>query len=628
MRALVLQFTTRSWLGMLLIVGLFPQSAWGQLVVKSRKQWSGTIRSVSGSTIRAEIDGKDRTLHYTMPGKETVPLPLAGTNLRHRTAIVVKGQVPADSLQPGQRVELHLEMTRSGRSRGDIENLKLFGGGDEGADAIQPEKEPGNAREFVRCLVRASVKSVQRNVLQLSISRQPFAPQGRIRCRLADNAGVAINEQGLDRVKPGDRIAQTIVLELDSGDLVVESMTVELAERDNAGERNRSGTVDRFAEANYLKYSDRPSNPRDVRSARFLLHTDLSDRSARKLLDKLEYMLELMARYFQRSPAGIIECYVVRDLSQWNDIPLEAAGVAKIREGAGVTISRSLGKQRKAIVYSCAKHGVVQHEAVHAFCFQTFGSTGPTWYSEGMAEMGQYWKKDNLAVDVSPEVVSYLRGTQPPKKLLEIVAQGQITGDSWQAYAWRWALCHLLANNPNYSGRFKGLGLNMMTGGSATFESVYGDVALEISFEYDQFIRNLGNGYRVDLCQWDWSTRPRPIAGNRRVQSRIVANRGWQSSRLKVQKGKRYEYVCTGEWSSQKTGDLHDGDGNGQGHGKLVGVIFHDYTLSKEMVLGQRGVLEAPLDGHLFLRCQDSFSDLSDNRGEITVHFRPAAAKE
>ena len=167
-------------------------------------------------------------------------------------------------------------------------------------------------------------------------------------------------------------------------------------------------------------------------------------------------MIVLVSNYFGRAPSGILECYVVRDLQQWPPGLIPPEGVAKISEPAGVTLSVRAGNMAKSIVYSCDKVGVVQHEAVHAYCQQTFGDTGPTWYAEGVAEMGHYWNKDQLAVEIDPVVINYLKNS-PPKKMLDIVAAGQITGDSWQAYAWRWALCHLLCNNPNYAGRFKAL---------------------------------------------------------------------------------------------------------------------------------------------------------------------------
>lgn len=122
--------------------------------------------------------------------------------------------------------------------------------------------------------------------------------------------------------------------------------------------------------------------------------------------------------------------------------------------------------------------------------------------------MGQYWKADQKTVDVSPVVMTYLQHSEPKKKLLEIVIPGRVDAGSWQDYAWRWALCHLLANNPNYADRFKPLAIALMEKREGvTFEAVYGPVSQQISFEYDLFLNTLDNGYQADLCAWQWNQR-------------------------------------------------------------------------------------------------------------------------
>lgn len=112
--------------------------------------------------------------------------------------------------------------------------------------------------------------------------------------------------------------------------------------------------------------------PADFRSQHFLVHTDVPPAEAKALLERLETMLKLISGYWGREPSGIIECYIVRDLANWPDGAMPAGGVAKIREGAGVTISESLRSANafvaKATVYSVADIGVPQHEAVHAYC--------------------------------------------------------------------------------------------------------------------------------------------------------------------------------------------------------------------------------------------------------------------
>ena len=256
------------------------------------------------------------------------------------------------------------------------------------------------------------------------------------------------------------------------------------------------------------------TGPRDYRSANFLLHTDLPKDEADELLKRLETMIGLISKYWGRPNRQPLECFVVRDLGAWPPGVFPPEGLAKIEEGAGVTLTQTRvirGTDEivsaKAVVYAVANRGIPQHEAVHAYCGQNFGHTGPIWYSEGMAEMGQYWRAGESRVNCHPEAVRYIRNTEP-KSLNAIVNAREITGDSWENYCWRWALCHLLANNPNYYDRFRPLGLGLLVNKpDATFESVYGSMSKEISFEYLFFLQHFDLGYEVTLTAWDWKTK-------------------------------------------------------------------------------------------------------------------------
>jgi hypothetical protein len=428
-----------------------------------------------------------------------------------------------------------------------------------------------------------------------------------------------LDSQDFRRAEAGDKVTQLVAARLSTGDLLVKELSIEVASKGAAGPE-RDGDA-----SQYLQFSNEPSPPRDVRSAHFLLHTDVSERNARMLLDRLETMLALVSQYYGRPPAGIIECYVVRDLRQWPAGLLPAEAVAKIAEPAGVTLSRSLGRLTRSVVYACDKPGVVQHEVIHAYCSQSFGSTGPTWYSEGMAEMGQYWRKDMLAIEVDPIVIDYLQHAEP-KRMLDIVAAGQITGDSWKAYAWRWALCHLLAFNPNYMGQFKNLGIALMSQQpGASFENTYGPVAREISFEYDFFVRYMDNGYRVDLCAWPWNRKFQHLRDQGHVSTKVQSGYGWQASGFKLLGGQAYDFASQGQWRVEGTGPAVDANGDGQGRGRLVGTLMNDYALSDEIELGVRGSFVAPGDGDLYLRCRDDWHRIADNAGEVTVFLRKSS---
>ena len=305
-------------------------------------------------------------------------------------------------------------------------------------------------------------------------------------------------------------------------------------------------------------------------------------------------------------------------------------GPRKIAGGAGVTLGATMTQgnrfQSKAVVYAAPHRGVPQHETVHAYCIQAFGTTGPTWYAEGMAEMGQYWTKGDSSVQARPEVIRYLRSSAP-RPLREIVAGGQVTGDSWQNYAWRWALCHLLANNTNYAPRFRPLGLGLLTRQDVSFEQVYGPMAREVSFEYRFFLQHVEKGYRADLCSWDWSKEFRPLTTTTRtVAARVMAARGWQATGLTVARDAQYECSAIGTWKTSKSNAAVDADGDEHGSGRLVGIVLDDQDeLGEPFDLGKSTVFTAPASGNLYVRCNDSWDQLADNSGRIALklNYKP-----
>ncbi|QDU46560.1 hypothetical protein Mal52_50810 [Symmachiella dynata] len=414
--------------------------------------------------------------------------------------------------------------------------------------------------------------------------------------------------------------------------------------------------------------AEQAAGPRNYRSKNFIMHTDLPKKEAEDLLKRMETMLRLISRYWGAPCRKTIECYVVKDLQKWPPGSLHPRGVQSIAVGGGVTLSQSQALlandqiiDADAVVYAVAERGVPLHEAVHAYCALTFGRTGPTWYSEGMAEMGNYWRQNDSSVKLEPIVLQYLQNSEI-KKLEEIVYGVQNSGDSWREYAWRWALCHLLANNPNYAKRFRPLGLALLNKQNVDFKQVYGAMFQEILFEYEFFIQHLDQGLRSDLISFDWKRKFRKSRGNSRVRAKISAGRGWQPSGLMVDAEIEYQYSVEGHWKLDKKGPELDADGNvilppptaepaGNDNviasakpapekpadandsdtvpspGQLVGIVLiYDedtgYRLSKPFNLGRYGTFTAPETGNLYLRCHDKWNEIADNSGTASVSIK------
>lgn len=369
-----------------------------------------------------------------------------------------------------------------------------------------------------------------------------------------------------------------------------------------------------------------PGLPVKHQSANFVVHTDLAEEDAQQLLDQLETMLRIISRYWGVPLRQPIECYVVDDPANWSSTSLPAQARASVRNG-GITIADGvqLGNriQLRATVYASSKFGTPLHEAVHAYCYHAFGQTGPTWYAEGMAEMGNYWVDGDVSVTAPEYVIQFLKNS-PRKSIEEIIDDRWGTGDGWQNYAWRWALCHFLANNPNYSDRFRVLGVSLLAGQPASFQRLFSSRQEELEFEFQFFIDHLERGLRADRCVWDWQSRARPLTPTRKVSAKVHADLGWQPARVRVTAGQSYRCVAKGDWATADGKDVA-ADGDETGAGRLVAVVFDDYKLSQPVELGADVTFIAPSDGLLLLRCRDEWNRLDDNSGIVTVELQLAA---
>jgi hypothetical protein len=618
------RITCFRWLW-LLAIGWFsvpnPLPAQSPTVVR-QFELSGTVRSIQPGrlSVLAE-DGETWELKIQNQGEEA--LMIAGAPVRFPAMIRVWGMLPIGLVERGMIVEFEGMLNEYGKAEGTVSKFKLAAEDQEIRLEFLRRPEKG---DFAPVSVVGRVASYAGKKVTLQVPKARWARQERVAFNTDDDSQLLVLVHHLNPVIAGDRVVKANVVELSSGDLLVRSIDVQLT----AAREQYTRSFHERLEQQFRHLSDEPvTAARRLVSDHFVLYTDIPERQAQILLAKLENMYGLISSYFGKRPATAIECYVVADPDRWTGGSLHPTGLSKIREGTGVTVSvrDPTTRQTHSVVYSTDRHGVCQHEAVHAFCAMAFGSVGPVWYAEGMAELGQYWQPEELAVNIDPVVIEYLRQAKP-KGLMEIVNSKQITGDSWEAYAWRWALCHLLVNNRNYSRRFKTLGLALMTEQADSFENAFGRVVDQLSFEYQHFIQHVGNGYRVDLCMWNWNVKPGLVSGGQRIRADVKAAAGWQPSKARLQEGVAYDVVAQGEWWTSTVGGAVDAGGDTSGRGKLVGMVLNDFQIHGPFELGVRSQFVAPADGQLYLRCQDEWTELADNRGEITVFLKRAREEE
>ena len=615
------------------------QGGIGDIQPVSKFSGSGIVEEIQpGEIVIRRADGKRRAFLIQNKGERYLSLDGDEYIVAMPAKIRVSGRMPGELLERGMIVQFEADVNQSGKTAAPVKELKVIAG-DEDSLKIDPETHP-KGKTFVPCEFVGIIQRYTNHNMYMVVPKSRLAPRRRINVPVAEDAFFDIKADDLDRVRSGDKVVSFAGVKMSNGAMVILDIEIEMTAK-------REVATPSFSQQLFQKYSklsDEPGEARQEVSEHFILHTDVSPRSAKVLLEKLETMYDFLARYYRKKPRQAIECYVVSDPDHFRG-KIPARGVALIEAKAGLTASqpwvrmrgdRIKAKRTVSIVYSCDDHNVVQHEAVHAYCNMAFGTSGPIWYSEGMAEIGNYWAPEQSAIRIEPAVIAYLT-TAEKKEMADIVAAGQITGDSWKAYAWRWALCHLLFTNPNYSKRFRELGINLMMEKDDSFEKAFGEMKERIAFEYDQFVANFDNGYRADLCVWQWVDEPQPIAKLGKVT--VNARQGWQASSLALKQGEYYDFVCPKIKTEdgrqvQQTWKINDlqkpvtAQGNPRGEGKLMGVILSGNQLGEPFDIGAKKVgFQVPVSGHLYLRCKDKWNSLADNEGQISVYVRKTPGK-
>jgi hypothetical protein len=288
------------------------------------------------------------------------------------------------------------------------------------------------------------------------------------------------------------------------------------------------------------------------------------------------------------------------------------------------------------------------HEGTHVFMLSFLGGCGPGWYMEGTAELFGTHSYDSRYKQLT------LR-TMPPDrdsvemwgriKLIRIFAAQQIMplaavmeldnsrqmGDD--SYAWCWAATKFLDTHPRYRARFKTLRKNVTAPNfNERFRQTYRGDWAEMQAEWLAFIDALDYGYDFDRNAIAFR-RGKPITEP--VTVTIAADRGWQSSGVRLEDGKSYRISAKGRyqiasdsepWPCEPGGvtiDYHDG----RPLGMLIGAIdgrTDGATLADAIDIGLDATISPTATGTLYLRVNDVSSKLDDNRGTLSVTITPS----
>ena len=281
------------------------------------------------------------------------------------------------------------------------------------------------------------------------------------------------------------------------------------------------------------------------------------------------------------------------------------------------------------------------HEGTHSFLFCRFGTCGPPWYMEATAELlGTHHLEDNrLTLGWFPADrnavadwgrVKLVRDAVRSGSVLaidEILSYGPDAHLQNEAYGWCWAIGAFLDGHPRYRDRFRSLAKAIKSDDfNNRFRALFADQRWQLELEWQAFLHELDYGY--DLTRGAIEFREaKPLTDENRSVN-IAADRGWQSSGIRLSAGEEYTIAATGRYQVADRPQPWWCEPNGvtiryyagRRLGMLLAMVVADAGEWPVVIAtGAKASLSPQKSGTLYLRINDSPAELADNAGTLMV---------
>jgi hypothetical protein len=297
------------------------------------------------------------------------------------------------------------------------------------------------------------------------------------------------------------------------------------------------------------------------------------------------------------------------------------------------------------------------HEGTHGFMNTQLGSCGAPWFMEGLAELLGTHRWDGTTKRLTLGIMPRNREEVPNLGRLTIVHDeiaagrlqtvGDIVNDAVRGYvtnngyAWSWAFATFLDGHPKYQGRFRRLQQQVR---SLTFNNEFRKTFQpdlpQLSREWQVFANELEFGTEVPRVAIDFAAGKPLAPGGAKVT--VAADRGWQSSRVKLEAGKKYRLRASGRYTIASSPDA---DGvvkpwpcepggvtiryyRGRPLGMLLASVEPEVVpigtrppMLEPVPIGLDATLTSESGGTLYFRVNDSNGELADNASSLSVEI-------
>ena len=289
------------------------------------------------------------------------------------------------------------------------------------------------------------------------------------------------------------------------------------------------------------------------------------------------------------------------------------------------------------------------HEGTHGFMNLLLGGTGAPWYMEGIAELlGTHrWSDGQLTLRYFPKD----REETPEWGRIKIIKDEFAAGRGMtlteilkyngpvflrnEPYAWCWGATAFFDNHPDYQQTFRSLRQEVRDNSSQFSQRFYDRLREQwpqINEQWQLFVIDMEYGYDVARAAVQYKAgQPLPAAG---ATVTVAADRGWQSSGVRVEAGVTYRITASGRYQVAdqpkvwwcEPGGVTIRYQRGQPLGLLLAAVRdNDHPpegltpLASPAAIGLERTITFDRPGTLFFRINESAATLADNAGQLSV---------
>jgi hypothetical protein len=391
---------------------------------------------------------------------------------------------------------------------------------------------------------------------------------------------------------------------------------------------------------------------RELTGDHLVLYTDLPAervRDAPALVDRLyRALVERYGEPAREHAHGTwrILGHVMGDQHRFRELGLLPAGLPRF--AAGLSRGNVFWTLDQETDYY--RNHLVLHEAVHCFMDSALGGRGPAWFAEGNAELLATHRRSDgdVRFGAMPQTKQEVERLGRIEMVQQAVAEGRartvddvlalpyaVFDHDNTAYAWSWALCALLDGHPRYRQRFRRLHDQVLQPNfNQHVRRVYSEDWNELREEFQLFAANLAYGYDLERCVVDFRAG-RPLEAGRQLEVAVASDRGWCNSGVWLEAGGRYRLTPEGRFSIADEPRVWHSEAGGLSYryvqhrpiGRLLACIRSQGAERQGGPSDMLDVLDVGLgttlapekSGTLYLRINDDWGQLADNRGELRV---------